>query len=247
MNLDSFSEEEGDAPFLTLTWLEHSSYAVVEHKEVMKAILDLAPVGPDYQPGHAHADTLSFELSLDGQRFFVNSGISQYGDDAERHRQRSTSAHTTVEVDGEDSSEVWAGFRVARRAYPQQLSLDRTDGSILVQGAHNGYCRLPGKVVHFRSWHFSKGSLEIRDHLNGQFNRALARFYCHPSIGLQELEPGLFEVRLPSGKVVQLAFKQAKSVTLEKSTWHPEFGKTTPNFCLVAEMKQQPLVTRLFW
>jgi hypothetical protein len=31
-------------------------------------ILDVAPVGPDYLPGHAHADTLSFELSLFGQR-----------------------------------------------------------------------------------------------------------------------------------------------------------------------------------
>ena len=50
------------------------------------ALLDVGEIGPDYLPGHAHADTLSFELSLFGQRCIVNSGISQYGDGAERHR-----------------------------------------------------------------------------------------------------------------------------------------------------------------
>ena len=27
-------------------------------------VMDVAPVGPDHIPGHAHADTLSFEWSL---------------------------------------------------------------------------------------------------------------------------------------------------------------------------------------
>jgi uncharacterized heparinase superfamily protein len=48
------------------------------------AFLDVAEVGPDYLPGHAHADSLSFELSLFGQRVVVNSGTSQYGLGAER-------------------------------------------------------------------------------------------------------------------------------------------------------------------
>ncbi len=47
-------------------------------------VCDCANVGPDYLPGHAHADTLSFELSLDGRRLFVNSGTSVYGIGPER-------------------------------------------------------------------------------------------------------------------------------------------------------------------
>jgi uncharacterized heparinase superfamily protein len=89
-----------------------SGYVALDWPEAGKALLDLAPVGPDYQPGHAHADTLSFELSLFGQRVFVNSGTSQYGVDDERDRQRCTAAHNTLEIDGKSSSEVWAGFRV---------------------------------------------------------------------------------------------------------------------------------------
>ena len=79
---------------------------------------DIGRVGPDYIPGHAHADTLSFELSVFGSRLIVNGGTSQYGADAERHRQRSTAAHSTVVVNGENSSEVWGGFRVARESFP---------------------------------------------------------------------------------------------------------------------------------
>ena len=44
-----------------------------------KVIMDIAKVGPDYIPGHAHADTLSYELSIFGERVIVNSGINQYG------------------------------------------------------------------------------------------------------------------------------------------------------------------------
>jgi hypothetical protein len=89
-------------------------------------IADVAPVGPDYLPGHAHADTLSFELSLFGQRTIVNGGTSRYGTGPEREAERGTPAHSTVTVDGENSSEVWAGFRVARRAKPFDLRIEET-------------------------------------------------------------------------------------------------------------------------
>ncbi len=58
--------------------LKESGYVVIFLDGNGKAILDVGRVGPDYQPGHAHADTLSFELSLFGQRVLVNSGTSQY-------------------------------------------------------------------------------------------------------------------------------------------------------------------------
>ena len=37
-----------------------SGYAIYKSYE-MKLIADIGNVGPDYIPGHAHADTLSFE------------------------------------------------------------------------------------------------------------------------------------------------------------------------------------------
>jgi uncharacterized heparinase superfamily protein len=69
-------------------------FEVTSNKAV--ALLDVAPIGPDYQPGHAHADTLSFELSLFGQRLLVNSGTSEYEISPVRQYERSTKAHNTV-------------------------------------------------------------------------------------------------------------------------------------------------------
>ena len=81
-------------------------------------------------------------MSVFGSRLIVNGGTSQYGADPERHRQRSTAAHSTVEVNGENSSEVWGGFRVARRAFPIGVKVDEVNNT--VHCGHNGYARLKG-------------------------------------------------------------------------------------------------------
>jgi uncharacterized heparinase superfamily protein len=106
-------------------------------------LFDVGEVGPAYLPGHAHADTLSFELSIGGRRVAVNSGTSEYGIGAERSRQRGTMAHNTVSIGGMDSSEVWGGFRVARRARP----FGAASGSGPAQGlfarcGHDGFRRI---------------------------------------------------------------------------------------------------------
>ena len=55
------------------TSLQPSGYVRIDAPDT-SAFIDVAPIGPDYLPGHAHADTLSFEFSAFGQRVFVNSG-----------------------------------------------------------------------------------------------------------------------------------------------------------------------------
>ena len=75
------------------TQLADSGYARLARRLCLLA--DCAPVGPDYLPAHAHADTLSFELSLGGRRVLVNSGTSEYGDRAERARASAARRRTT--------------------------------------------------------------------------------------------------------------------------------------------------------
>lgn len=72
-------------------------------------------IGPSYQPGHAHADTHSFELWKAGRKVVGDTGCSTYVPGPIRSHERSTKAHNTVMVDGRDSSEVWASHRVGRR------------------------------------------------------------------------------------------------------------------------------------
>ena len=71
-----------------------------------KIIFDAANIGPEYNPGHGHADTLSFELSIGNERVFVNSGISHYENNKLRVMQRGTASHNTVEINDSNSSQV---------------------------------------------------------------------------------------------------------------------------------------------
>tara|TARA_B110000977_G_scaffold50837_1_gene69075 strand:- start:8635 stop:10287 length:1653 start_codon:yes stop_codon:yes gene_type:complete len=209
-----------------LTHLKASGYARLATGPAV-LLVDMASIGPDYLPGHAHADTLSFEMSLFNQRLFVNSGTSLYGIGAERLRQRGTAAHNTVTVEGQDSSEVWSGFRVARRARVSNVAVGEKDGVLTASATHNGYKRLSNGPIHARSWTLNTGSLSIKDQLS-KLCTAETRYHLHPDV--RASEDGT--LTLPDGKVVHWD-SDGSPARLETSSWHPEFGKEVPNQCLV--------------
>lgn len=226
--------------------LRDTGYCSLNLSEDSRLIADVGRVGPDYQPGHAHADTLSCELSLYGQRIFVNSGISQYGEDAERNRQRSTAAHNTVEVDGENSSEVWGGFRVARRAYPLGVEYTELGSSIRLTAAHTGYRRLKGKVTHHRTWEASRENLSVIDRLDGQFQRAVGLWHLHPYLDVIQRDKSTVELGLPTGQTAILSIVGAE-IVLQDTTWHPGFGESVPNTRIVFKFRSPTVVTEVRW
>lgn len=209
-------------------------------------VCDCAAIGAGYLPGHAHADALSFELSLGEHRVLVNSGTSQYGTDAERQRQRGTAAHNTVVVDGEDSSEIWAGFRVARRARVKLRTVTTTPRAVIVEASHDGYRRLPGRNEHRRRWILDDRSLIIEDEISGTFATATAYFHIHPEVDAHV--HGTAEVQLAcNGRLWRMVFEGASAIELLSGTWHPGFGVTVPNRCIMASFARTMLTTSLFW
>ena len=212
-----------------LTHLADSGYIRLQRDEAV-ALLDVAPIGPDYLLGHAHADTLSFELSLFGRRVIVNSGTSRYGTGAERLRERSTAAHSTVEVNGTSSSEVWSGFRVARRARPFGLKTAEEGHETSVSCAHDGYRRLAGHPVHHRTWRLGKHSLVVEDHVTGQYENAVARFHFHPDAAV-EGDASNGHMLLHDGRRVEWRVLGGQS-RIARSSWHPEFGLSIDSFSL---------------
>lgn len=201
---------------------------------------DHAPVGPDYLPGHAHADTLSVEWSVADQRVLVNSGTSLYGASNERLRQRKTAAHNTVVIENEDSSEVWGGFRVARRARATLEKVNEVNQAVELVASHNGYTRLVGKPVHRRKLVSSPVSLEVTDYVEGSFSSAYASYHLHPDIKVVPLEDTSVKLLLPCGRQVMVVSNQGLSV--EDATWHPQFGSSLPNKKILAEIGSTPLV-----
>ena len=142
-------------------------------------IVDAGKPGPDYLPGHAHADMLSFELTVDGQRLVVDSGVYEYSEGDWRDYFRSTRAHNTIEVAGENQSEVWSSFRVARRANPGVVVWDVNDGYTLIRGSHDGYKRLPSSAMHERCIVWKPGKCWIILDVVRGLSSCVVRNYLH--------------------------------------------------------------------
>ena len=207
-------------------------------------IMDVAPVGPDYLTAHAHADTLSFELSLFGQRALVNGGTSRYGLGPEREAERGTPAHNTVTVNGQDSSEVWSGFRVARRAKPFDLRVALAaegaagTGGVRVTCAHDGYRRLPGRPVHRREWVLQPGMLRVVDTVEGRYVSAVARYLIHPQMVCEmAADASDGNLRMPGGQLVRWQVWGGQ-VSVEPGAYHPGFGVELKAHCLCVDFSQ---------
>lgn len=147
-------------------------------------IFDCGPLGPDYQPGHGHSDVLSYELTLQGQRVIVDTGVSSYERGPERHYERSTAAHNTIRVDGLEQAEIWGGFRVGRRPAVSPIRCGEIAGCQFVRGTHFGYEHLA--VVHSRTIVRLKGdSWVFVDSLSGKGRHKVESFiHLHPAVRL---------------------------------------------------------------
>jgi hypothetical protein len=233
---------------------------------IYEAIVDVGAIGPDYIPGHAHADTLNFEMHIGGCPVIVDTGTSTYGDDGGtdkdkahaqtlRQKQRATAAHNAVEIDGLDSSEVWGGFRVAKRAYPLDLHIDESADKISC--AHDGYRRLPGKPIHRREWQFYRDGMTIRDEIRGSFQTAVGRLHFHPDLRLipdSEIDKSGIDsgscnsgkILLPDGRSMRWKIEKGQG-RLSDTTWHPGFGVSIPNKCLEIHFMGRETMVDLSW
>lgn len=191
-----------------ITHFADSGYVRWERDEWV-VLLDVAPIGPDYLPGHAHADTLSFELSLAGEPLIRNGGTSRYGVSERRLRERRTSSHNTVEVAGSDSSEVWHGFRVGRRARPKDLEV----GDGLVACSHDGYSFLPGRPQHRRTWSLTNQRLHIVDTVTPRAD-SIARYFLAPGFSLVPSGPARWQVNRGASAVVEVTVPVGTAITV---------------------------------
>ena len=161
--------------------LRESGYRKMKD-ERYELIVDVGDIGPDYIPGHAHSDTFNFELYVDKEPLIVDTGISTYESNMQRAYERSTAAHNTVMIDGQEQSEVWSSFRVARRA----KIIDLTEDDRYVKATHDGYARLG--ILHTREVKSFSDRLEIKDILDSgidNFHEAIAYLHFAPGLELK--------------------------------------------------------------
>jgi uncharacterized heparinase superfamily protein len=131
----------------------------------------LADVGlpcPPSLPAHAHADTLGCLVHVDKVPLLIDTGTSTYEPGPVRRHERSTAAHSTAQVDGADSTEVWSVFRAGRRARVSRVAAHAVASRVTCEAAHDGFRGLYGRPVHHRRWVLTRGGLKVEDTVTGQ-------------------------------------------------------------------------------
>ncbi len=102
-----------------------------------EVVIRAGEAGPPYQLAHAHCDQLSYELLIDGRRVIVDSGIHGYAGSEFRQFQRSTCAHNSIYIEGEEQLEYWGTFRVARRGKTEVVLWERFEDGQLFAGKYH--------------------------------------------------------------------------------------------------------------
>jgi hypothetical protein len=195
---------------------------------------------------HSHADALSLELRCGGTPLLVDPGTYCYHGEPEwRSYFRSTLAHNTVEVDGQNQSVEGGPFMWSTRV---DGVVDRADVGGGVQrwsGHHTGYARLDPALVHAREVVLepSAARLTVVDALTGSSTHT-ARLAWHlgPDVTVvldgdgAELSwtsaDGLATARL--GLPGELAWTTHRGESQPVLGWYsPGFGEREPSTTLV--------------
>jgi Heparinase II/III-like protein len=116
----------------------------------------------------------------------------------------------------------------------------------MVECGHDGYRRLPGRPTHTRRWRMSSDRLSVSDSVTGPVREAEARFHLHPTVKVRALGPQGAKLALASGLGVDVQVPRG-SLRQEPRTWHPEFGSSLPNVCLVVQLADQTALTEFRW
>jgi len=190
---------------------------------------DAGPHGFLSIAAHAHADALAVEVRYDGVDVLADPGTYCYhGEPHWRSYFRSTLAHNTIEVGGQDQSTSGGPFLWTRQARSSLIKLETNEeGEIVAWSAdHDGYRALVPPLRHCRSVRLSSRlrRLEIIDRLEttGGYPFRLA-FHLGPDIDARMVGQNV-ELTWPDG----LSTRNANLLLPDGLSWSLLRGETDP-------------------
>ncbi len=120
--------------------------------DALSVVFDCGELGFGAIAAHGHADALSFTLRAFGREVLVDPGTYDYFTfPAWRAYFRSTPAHNTVVIDGQDQSTMAGLFLWKQRAAARCTAWEPNGSPVRVAGEHDGYQRLADPVRHRRT------------------------------------------------------------------------------------------------
>lgn len=192
-------------------------------------LVTTGPPSPAYQPGHAHCDALSFELSIGLERVVRDTGVYEYVPGTRRDQSRTTASHATVHFVGREQSEIWSAHRVGGRAVCAVLQVGPNE---LRARCTPWFDR---GVHHERHFRIGDGVIEIEDEVSG----APGELEVVLPLGEGTLEldaaAGNATFRLPSGRRLGIELPESAAWSVERRPWFPRFGEAKERDALVGK------------
>jgi hypothetical protein len=159
--------------------------------------VDAGPQGVG-RSGHGHADALCVRLTMDGQRWLVDSGSGVYisKDPATRNAFRGTAAHNTLRVDGIDQAVPDEPFSWTDIPTTRVENWIAGKSFTYFVGSHNGYERLADPVVHRRHvLRIADDLWLVRDVAIGKAEHELeVRWHFAPDLEVRDAGLGRIEI-----------------------------------------------------
>ncbi len=221
-------------PGLGVSLADSGFYILGNREKGHHMIVKTAPPMPSYQPGHSHADMLSYELSLNGRRIIIDSGVHGYAESALRGYCRSTRAHNTVQLDALEQCECWQVFRIGQRSTGDTPLFTIRQNIILLEAE----CRHPLGYRHCRCIQYlpDRQCWEVKDtvEVGSGSHEIKSRVHLHPDIQVAcggntaLLYAGSINCRIALCSEGTLAFNDARS-SGEENWYCPEFGQSYPS------------------
>lgn len=206
--------------------LPEAGYYRLQENDIL-VLFDAGKIGPEYMPGHGHCDCLSYELVYKGELVIVNAGTYQYQGD-ERAYYRSTRAHNTLQILGEEQSEVWGEHRVARRI--KNVKCEFTTNSI------NSECTTYKESRFIRKIWLDNLTLNVLDYVEGNpGSQVVSYIHIAPGFDVRE-EANTVLILKNNQKVSELSFKNSKVEIIREGElvrYAPEFGLEINGITLV--------------
>jgi len=166
----AYLKQRGRAGFRPQLQFAESGYYLIgtafETPDEVRLLVDAGPLGYLSIAAHGHADALAFTLGIGDREILIDPGTYVYHTDpAWRRYFRSTLAHNTVGIDGEDQSVQAGNFMWTDHARARCSEFLSGTGRQRFIGEHDGYQRLADPVMHRREINYDpdKQLIEVED------------------------------------------------------------------------------------
>ncbi len=204
-------------------------------------VFDRGAVTADELPAHAHCDLLNLEASVNGQRWFVDSGNYFYEAGSMRQYCRSSLAHNVLTVDGENQCDIYSKFRMGRRGRITSRTSGHLEGFQWARASHDGYRHLAVKRIERMVavgpsdlWICADIAYSIKN------KRLLGYLHLSPQVSLTKLQPtsqGDLLFKAEDQHTMRIVrFFGCRNVSIEPGWYCPAFGVREQNSVLVYEL-----------